>query len=224
MLRTKFFSLATLALGLTTQAALYSYSSGTINQALPDGSLSGFSASYTFSGIDTYVQNVAVKLDLSGGYNGDLYAYLSYDGKLVPLLNRVGVGTESSFGFSTGGMQVTLADSGQENIHDVANPVSGATYRPDGRAISPLSTSSAFDANPGTSFADLIGSNPTGTWTLFFADLSGGKQSTLVSWQLDVTAVPEPANTALAIFAGLVFIRALAAPKLLKLLHAYRRP
>ena len=41
-----------------------------------------------------------------------------------------------------------------------------------------------------------------GTWTLFLADLSAGAQSQLVSWELDITAVPEPVNVALGIFAG----------------------
>ena len=45
-------------------------------------------------------------------------------------------------------------------------------------------------------------------WTIFFADMASGggsSRSTLVSWSLDITAVPEPANVALGIFAG-VFV------------------
>jgi hypothetical protein len=52
--------------------------------------------------------------------------------------------------------------------------------------------------------------NPNGTWTLFIADLSGGEQSTLVSWSLDITAVPEPVNVALGIFAGVFLVVILA--------------
>jgi len=48
------------------------------------------------------------------------------------------------------------------------------------------------------------GLNPNGTWTLFFADLSGGDASTLVSWGLDIAAVPEPTTWALVGF-GLMF-------------------
>ena len=47
------------------------------------------------------------------------------------------------------------------------------------------------------------GLDPNGTWTLFIADVSGGDQSTLVSWELDITAVPEPVTVALGIFGGL---------------------
>ncbi len=57
-----------------------------------------------------------------------------------------------------------------------------------------------------TSFSvDLAGlrsSNPNDTWTLFFADTSPGIENSLVSWSLDITAVPEPTNVALGLFAA----------------------
>jgi hypothetical protein len=40
---------------------------------------------------------------------------------------------------------------------------------------------------------------------LFFADLSADDQSTVTSWSLDITAVPEPTSVALVIF-GVGFI------------------
>ena len=52
--------------------------------------------------------------------------------------------------------------------------------------------------------------NPNGTWTIFFADLSSGETSTLNSWSLDITAVPEPVNVALGISAGVFSLVALA--------------
>jgi hypothetical protein len=49
------------------------------------------------------------------------------------------------------------------------------------------------------------GSVADGTWTLYFADLSsGGGTSTLDSWSLDITAVPEPGTVALGIFGALL--------------------
>jgi subtilisin-like proprotein convertase family protein len=55
------------------------------------------------------------------------------------------------------------------------------------------STPSQFNADPtGNTLADLDGVNPNGAWKLFIADLSGGGQSTLVSWGLTVVTVPEP--------------------------------
>jgi hypothetical protein len=52
--------------------------------------------------------------------------------------------------------------------------------------------------------------NPNGAWTIFFADLSGGAQSDLVSWGLEVTAVPEPTTWALGIFGALAGAAGLA--------------
>jgi hypothetical protein len=49
------------------------------------------------------------------------------------------------------------------------------------------------------------GKDPNGTWTLFFADTSPVGQTTVNGWSLDVTAVPEPVNVAMAIF-GLALI------------------
>ena len=49
------------------------------------------------------------------------------------------------------------------------------------------------------------GKDPNGVWTLFFADVSaGGGPATLNGWSLDITAVPEPVNVALAGFAGVM--------------------
>lgn len=51
------------------------------------------------------------------------------------------------------------------------------------------------------------GQNPNNTWTLFFADTSPGGMTTLDNgWTLAITAVPEPANVALALFGGIFLI------------------
>ena len=108
------------------------------------------------------------------------------------LLNRVGTGTGSgaqfTYGFSTAGFNnVRLDDqSGNGNIHTVQNPSANGTYTSDGGTLA--------------SFNNL---DPNGNWTLFLADLSTGDQSTLTSWSLEITAVPEPVPVALAVFAGL---------------------
>ena len=44
------------------------------------------------------------------------------------------------------------------------------------------------------------GHDPNGTWTFFIADVSaGGGQSQLGSWELDITAIPEPGAWMLAL-------------------------
>jgi hypothetical protein len=198
----------------------YSSRSGTV----PDGSAVGWSATATASGYLPSISGVSVSLNISGGYNGDLYAYLSYGGALVPLLNRAGVQTGNAFGYSDQGFNITLSSLAENDVHFYANHspvlVDGKltqTWQPDGRNINPQSTPSAFsDFNPNNrvTFGSFNGSNPnTGTWTLFIADLSSGAQSQVVSWSLDITAVPEPVNVALGVFAGLFAVVGLARNK-----------
>jgi subtilisin-like proprotein convertase family protein len=185
-----------LALGAVMSASAgVIYSSGALNTSILDGNPNGVASQITVSGAGNVLSDVTVTLNVSGGYNGDLYAYLSYNGTLVTLLNRVGTGSgdpiQNSFGFSTAGLNnVTLDDAGTGgNIHNVQNPGSSVSYTPDGGSL-----------------ASFNGLNPNGTWTLFFGDLSAGDQSTLGVWSLDITAVPEPVNVALAIFGGLMAV------------------
>jgi subtilisin-like proprotein convertase family protein len=192
---------------ISSHAALYTFTGSTPNGGMvPDGNLSGWSSSLTLSGIGGTVAEVRVNLNISGGYNGDLYAYLSYNGTLVPLLTRVGTGGGDDFGFDTSGMTVTLADSGVLNIHDIANPDLNGTYKPDGQVLDPGTLLPGGPSSTPT-LNSFSGMNPNGNWTLFFADVSGGEQSTINGWSLDlITSVPEPVNVALGIFAGLFVI------------------
>jgi len=187
---------------LPVPAAVYAVgnvngSGPSLGLAIPDGNPSGLTSSLTVSGAGSALSEVAVTLNVSGGYNGDLYAYLvAPNGTLVTLLNRVGTGSgdpiQSAFGYATAGFNnVTLSDAGTGgNIHHAATPVSGTAYTPDGGSLGALN-----------------GSGPNGSWTLFFADESAGYTSTLNGWSLDITAVPEPVNVALAIFFGLGTLR-----------------
>ena len=185
-----------LVLVLTAQGGIiYSPTGGTI----PDGNPTGWASTATVDGELPTVWDVTVTLKISGGYNGDLYAYLSYGGALVPLLNRVGKGTGSeptySFGYGDAGFNsVTLADSGSVNIHNYGGTgVPTGTYAPDSGGVKFAHSFRGLAAN--------------GTWTLLFADLSSGATSTVDSWSLNITAVPEPINVALAVFGG-VFVAA----------------
>ena len=212
-------SILVLGLCASGQAAMYTNTfSGTAGN-IPDNNLSGWSDTITVN--DSSLQPIAqvrVTVNITGGFNGDLYGYLRFDNGvdpavLVPLVNRVGVTAGNAFGYSDAGMNVTFADSAVNNIHfyrDVVGPgVPTGIWQPDGRAINPLSAPSAFDAATPTTFADAFnGLNQTNaTWTLFFADVSGGGgQSQVVSWTLEIDAVAEPINIALGIFAGVFLI------------------
>ncbi len=181
-----------LATAVQAHAALYSYSGSAY--AIPDGNPNGAFSTIAVGSAPSSITHIGVNFNISGGYNGDLYGYLSYNGVLVTLLNRVGTGGGDAFGYGDAGFNVTLDDGAANgNIHNyqnVVNPNGGAltgTWSPDGGTL-----------------ASFNGQNPNGTWTLFFADLSGGGgQATLNGWSLDITAVPEPVNVALGVFAGL---------------------
>ncbi|HEV2696098.1 MAG TPA: PEP-CTERM sorting domain-containing protein [Verrucomicrobiae bacterium] len=199
-------TMALLFAGLA-QGQTYTYSSGTLNTLIPDGNLNGMTTSGTISGLaDAVITDVSVTLDISGGFNGDLYAYLvGPGGQMAVLLNRVGMSSGNAFGYSDAGFNITLNQSGA-NIH---NYQSGGTYTltggqltgtwaPDGRHIDPQSAPSAFDAaSTAANLAQFNNVNPNGSWTLFLADVSSGGQSTLVNWGLTVVTVPEPQTWAM---------------------------
>jgi subtilisin-like proprotein convertase family protein len=208
-MKTRFLSLCSVLLLAPSLHAGVDFTGGSFANGglIPDGSAVGSSATVSVSGLQNYITDISVTLNISGGYNGDLYAYLSYGGVLVPLLNRVGVGTGDAFGYSTAGMTITLAGNPGDHtdIHWVSSPSSSTTYAPDGRVIDPQGAPSTFDAAGTIGLSSFSGLNPNGTWTLFFADLSAGEQSTVSGWSLNIgsSAVPEPANVALGIFGGL---------------------
>jgi hypothetical protein len=196
---------------------------------IPDGNSTGWNDMQTLGGMSGTISSITVNLNIQGGYNGDLYGYLSYNGNLVTLLNRPGVGSatpgSTAFGYGDTGFNVTLSSTGANNIHFYQN--SGPSYngngqltgtwQPDGRAVNPLGSPSTFDSTSGLQTLDSYnGMSPDGTWTLFIADLSaGGGQSQVISYELDITTVPEPVNIALAGFGGLFAIGGLLRKNLL---------
>jgi subtilisin-like proprotein convertase family protein len=199
-------------------AALYTYS---VNQPIPDNSSIGLTDSHSISGLGFQITDVRVSLNISGGYNGDLYGYLRLnDSPLVVLLNQVGVTSLDPDGYGNSGFSVTLSAGAAHDIHFYQNfspSYNGSgqltgTWQADGRA-NPLDTSRS-------SLADFNGFNPNGTWTLFFADQSPGDESTLLSWSLDISAIPERADIALLIFATLAALLKFLPPLLKSLRRA----
>jgi len=195
------------SLGLLNASAGLTLSSGPLDLVVPDGNPNGITSTLSGNGLGSgYVlgQNldfVSLSLDLSGGNNGDLVAYLTYDGTTVTLLNRPGLaGDSAGIGYTTSGINVTLSDGNYDNINTTQYPVPGGTYNPAGGSMT-------FQSYNGS------GMNPSGGWVLFVADLSGGdgdNVSRLTGWSLDFEPVPEPVNYALAGF-GLLFVGSTAA-------------
>jgi subtilisin-like proprotein convertase family protein len=175
----------------------------TVNSDVPDGSYIGLADSQsvsdipaTIGGQSATVQDISVNLDISGGYNGDLYGYLVFQptgggaASMEVLLNQIGTSGSNPFGSSGAGFNnVTLSDSGSASIHGATGVPTG-TWKPD--------SANTLDGTFGGQTAD-------GTWTLFLADLSaGGGTSELVSWGLNISVVPEPVTWTLIIFGALL--------------------
>lgn len=204
--------LVTVWLAGAAPATLINYSSGTLSTAIPDGNPVGVTFSDTV-GNSAAIENVDVTLNISGGYNGDLYGYLVLNNGsgsyMSVLLNRVGTTSGNAAGYGDAGMNVTLSGLGGNDIHLYQNYtptyVGGqltGTYGADGRTADPATVT---DASARTAGLDALnGQSAAGTWTLFLADLSGGGQSTLVSWGMEISVVPEPVTWALAGFAGIL--------------------
>ena len=166
------------------------------------------------------MSSIQVNLDITGGFNGDLYAYLAGPaGGLVVLLNRSGVTGSNPFGYGDTGFNITLSD-GSYNLHNYQlssaypSALNGTgqltgTWAPDGRNLDPLSAGSVFDStSPTTALTVFDGGTADGTWTLFVADMSSGGQATLVSWGLTVVTTPEP-QTWVLVAGGVAMLLAL---------------
>lgn len=191
-------------LGSTVRATLFT-STGT-PLTIPDGNVAGIDNTINVSGLASTVSSLTLSLNISGGRNGDLYAYLTHDNATAILLNRVGRG-EVAGGYTDSGFQVTLQDG--DDATDIHVNTSGGgpligTFEADGRNVSPFvsTTSSPRNSSP---FSAFTGGTANGGWTLFIADVNGNSsESTLDSWSLDITAVPEPVEYALMVFGGIV--------------------
>lgn len=206
---------ALLLASATTQGAMYS--SGTLNTLIPDGNPAGISSAINVSGAASVLE-MNVYINVSGGYNGDLYAYLSYGDTSVVLLNRIGNTSDNRFGASTSGFGTGAGwynflfndSTTTTDIHAYSgtegSPIIG-TYNTDRRTDDPqdvLDTSVR-----GSSLTAFNSVNPNGNWTLYFADMAVGPEgssSSLVSWGFDIAPVPEPVNVALGILGGVFLV------------------
>jgi subtilisin-like proprotein convertase family protein len=185
---------------------------------VPDNLLSGYQSTLSIYGIVGPIADVNLTLNISGGYNGDLYALLSHGTNAAILLNRVGRTSSSSagypdagFGPTAGQIVFTLDDQAASDVHtyrnfpyalNAAGQLTGS-WQPDGRYIDPLSSGSSFSAAARSRMLSVFnGSDCNGAWMLFIADAAGGNESMLNSWGLSITIVPEPSG-ALLLAAGL---------------------
>ena len=185
---------------VSANAVIYTtnWNSGFANGGVvPDNNFSGWSDTRTVGAIPAGTfTSLSVDLNISGGWNGDLYAYLVHSSGFTVLLDRVGTGVSgvSAFGYGDAGMNVNLAASGT-SIHQYGG---NSTF-------SGVPSGSWQTDNTSGSLASILSTNPNGTWSLFVADLSGGGVSTVQSWglQMDIVAVPEVETWVAAALAGM---------------------
>lgn len=198
------FSIALLLCGVSAPAAVF-YSTMEPT-GIPDGNPGGLTTTIDVSGLYSQTTDVNVNLDVSGGPSGDWYAYLSYGDATAVLLNRPGKTSSDALGYDDTAFVIKLNDQASQTV-DIHlyrtvtgySILGGAEWRPDARNVNPQTVLDTDDRTaPLSSFNSL---NPNGTWTLFFADMAGGGgQATLNGWSLEIEAVPEPINQALAAF------------------------
>ena len=196
----KFLLLATvLASIVTANATIYTtnWSSGFANGGIvPDNNFSGWADTRSVSTMPAGTfTGLTVDLQLSGGWNGDLYAYLVHSSGFSVLLDRVGQGVSgvSAFGYGDAGMNVNLAATGT-SIHGYGG----------GNVFSAAPSGTWMTDNTSGSLASFLSTSPNGTWSLFIADLSAGGVTTVQNWglQMDIVAVPEVETWVAAALAG----------------------
>jgi len=185
-----------LALATLNAGATINWNSGTLNQIVLANNTNGWASSHTISGEAGTITSVNVTLDLIGGWNGDLYAYLaSSSGGFTVLLDRVGPG---SYGYDDNGFAVTLSDTGAQNINVYQSFGYPANLNGNNQITG------VWQAEGGSLDSAFGGLSPNGTWTLFIADLNAGGVTTVQSWglQMDIVAVPEVETWIAAALAG----------------------
>jgi len=183
-----------------------------VNQAIPDGDVNGLGVTANITGLSGNIASVTLTVNILGGNNADLYAFLAGpNGGFSILFNRVGLSAANHFGYEDSGFDITLSDTAA-NVHSyqsAAYTLNGSgqltgLWSPDGRNIDPLALPGAFDTAPvNATLNSFVGMDPNGEWTFYFADLSGGGISTVQSLGLTIVTVPEPSTLALTVAGGL---------------------
>lgn len=205
--RSVFLLISIIASGPLVQdagAAVLTFTYDNLNLAIPDGSGLGLSNTHVVTTALNQIQSVKIKISVSGGLNGDYFIQLVGGSKNSILMNRVGKTATNDFGYADSGLNVQFSDAGASgDIHTyrtilfgneataIGGPLTGV-WSPDGRTTDP---DSVLNTDPRTSsLANFVGENPNGQWTLFIADLEGGDVGTLVSWELEIDAIPETSS------------------------------
>lgn len=191
----------------TTHAAFVSYESGPLNLLIPDNDPLGIARTLDVAESGS-ILSVGIRLNIGipeteNAWIGDLYAYLQHDTGISILLNRPGRTSTATFGYDDDQpLALSFSDTAANgDIHRYRTALNGSesaslvalltgAWVPDGRNTDP---DSVLDTDPRNALlASFNGQNPSGQWTLFIADFSGGGLSRLDSWGLDIQYADVP--------------------------------
>ncbi len=169
----------------------------TVNSTIPDNNPTGLADTRTITDSPIgFITSIEVRFQTSGGWNGDLYAFLSHDSGFSVLLNRPGKTLMDLIGSSASGFNVTFSDDAVSDIHNAAGSgtITG-TYQPDARDVDP---DTVLDTDSRTAYlSNFQGLSANGDWTLFVADNAAGDNATLTSWGMTISGTPEPSRAML---------------------------
>ena len=204
----------------TLQPILYysqGFSSGSSVGAIStDGSAAlGFTGNFTAAGAQDQVVNLTLDLNISGGYNADLYGYLLAPNGTYTIFRNTYVANGDAYG---SGMNIRLQDTDLTVTPGLASTplLSPNTSTTLNGSIQDVAAGGVLSGiyNPLNSFGGTIGGpqfNPTGSqangiWTLYLTEIGAGAESapTLNGWALNLAVVPEPASMSLGIFAAML--------------------
>src|SRR5882724_9275604 len=121
MMRLSISCLFALACSHSLTAATFTYPVGA---TIPDGNLNGLQNSQFVTSLSGPITDLNVTLEISGGFNGDFYAFLTHDSATAILLNRVGRNSAHQVGYPDVGFgpnasanAFTLDDQAANDIH-----------------------------------------------------------------------------------------------------------
>ena len=132
-------------LAAAAHAATTSTPTFVVSTAIPDNSLIGIANTRAVTSNITAITGVEIALTLTGGWNGDLYAYLSHAGGFSVLLNRPGRSLALPDGSGSADLNVLFTDTATLDLHTAipgSGPVNGI-YQPDARNVDPARSNDA---------------------------------------------------------------------------------
>lgn len=159
-----------------------SFSSGTVNVPIPDGTSVPASSTVAVTGMGPWLLDVDVTVNVPHTWNSDLDMTLtSPSGTVVTLSSDNGGSLNNVYAGTT--------------FDDDANPAGQVPYTTNNGMATDhayLDLTVATPLTPEEALASFFSEDPNGTWTLRATDDVGGDIGTIVSWSLAMTTLTAP--------------------------------